>query len=278
VERAPLIDRIEASVAPLTVICAPAGFGKTTLMQQLRQRYQVRNIITVWLQLDCADNELGRFLQSLIGATHVALPQFFPPGLTNQRQGATAQGLAADLLDRISLSDAAIVLFLDDVELMTDQAVRDFLQRLMTNLGPHQRVIMGSRTAPGLALGRLRAHGLLLELDQGDLRFTGKRPPPIWSVRVGHRPCFNRRNSALKAGRGSPARCDHVERQGKSSSDWLHAALLRVDRQCRAEYLAQKSSTAAPRSNGVFCCARVCSANFVPKCAMRFSNELTAAT
>ena len=44
VERARLIDRIEASDAPLTLICAPAGFGKTTLMQQLRQRYQARDV------------------------------------------------------------------------------------------------------------------------------------------------------------------------------------------------------------------------------------------
>ena len=77
VERARLIDRIEASDAPLTLICAPAGFGKTTLMQQLRRRYQARDVATVWLQLDRADNELGSFLQSMIGATHVALPSSF---------------------------------------------------------------------------------------------------------------------------------------------------------------------------------------------------------
>ena len=172
VERTRLIDRIESSNAPLTLICAPAGFGKTTLMQQLRQRSQARDVATVWLRLDRADNELGRFLQSVIGATHVAVPQFFPADLANPRQRASAQGLAADLLDRISLSDAAITLFLDDLELMTDEGVRDFLQRLLTNLGPHQRVIMGSRTVLPLTLGRLRAHGLLLEVGQGDLRFT----------------------------------------------------------------------------------------------------------
>src|SRR5215831_18480420 len=141
-------------------------------MQQLRERYQARDISTIWLRLDRADNELGRFVQSLIGAMHVALPQFLPPDLANPQQGTTAQGLAADLLDRISLSEAAIVLFLDDLELMIDQDVRDFLQRLLTNLGPHQRVIVGSRTPPALALGRLRAHGLLLELEQEDVRFT----------------------------------------------------------------------------------------------------------
>ncbi|MDI4239071.1 hypothetical protein OZ411_40485 [Bradyrhizobium sp. Arg237L] len=49
VDRAQLIDRILSSDAPLTLICAPAGFGKTTLMQKLRERYQARDISTVWL-------------------------------------------------------------------------------------------------------------------------------------------------------------------------------------------------------------------------------------
>src|ERR1700757_2137749 len=83
VERTRLIDRIESSNAPLTLICAPAGFGKTTLMQQLRQRYQGRDFATVWLRLDRADNELSRFLQSVIGATHVALPEFLPAHVAN---------------------------------------------------------------------------------------------------------------------------------------------------------------------------------------------------
>ena len=269
VERARLIDRIEASVAPLTVICAPAGFGKTTLMQQLRQRYRVRNIITVWLQLDCADNELGRFLQSLIGATHVALPQFFPSGLTNQRQGATAQGLAADLLDRISLSDAAIVLFLDDVELMTDQAVRDFLQRLMTNLGPHQRVIMGSRTAPGLALGRLRAHGLLLELDQGDLRFTREETASYLERQSLGAPVVLQ--SLQQRTEGWPAALQlaviTLNAKGKSSSDWLQRFSGSTD--SVAEYLAQEVLDSRPAKQRGFLlrssvlgefCAEMCDA------------------
>ena len=204
VERARLIERIEASDAPLTLICAPAGFGKTTVMQQLRQRYQARDIATVWLRLDRTDNELGHLLQSLIGATHVALPQFFPPDLANPQQRATAQGLAADLLDRLSLSDAAIVLFLDDLELMTDQDVRDFLQRLLTNLGPHHRVIIGSRTAPALALGRART-GCCWSSIRETSASPRRKPPPIWNVKAStHRLCFNRCSSALKVG---PLRC-----------------------------------------------------------------------
>jgi LuxR family transcriptional regulator, maltose regulon positive regulatory protein len=174
VERIQLISRIDESEAPLTLICAPAGFGKTTLMQQLRQRYQSRGITSVWLRVDHGDSDLSRFLHSLMGAVQIAVPQLLPPDIANSHQGASssAQGLAADLLDRISLSDDAIALFLDDLELITDQDAWGFLQRLLENRGPHHQVVIGSRSSPNLALGRMRAHGLLLELDQTDLRFT----------------------------------------------------------------------------------------------------------
>jgi len=269
VERARLIERIEASDAPLTLICAPAGFGKTTVMQQLRQRYQARDIATVWLRLDRTDNELGHLLQSLIGATHVALPQFFPADLANPQQRATAHGLAADLLDRLSLSDATIVLFLDDLELMTDQDVRDFLQRLLTNLGPHHRVIIGSRTAPALALGRLRAHGLLLEFDQGDLRFTKEETASYLERQSFDAPAVLQ--SLQQRTEGWPAALQMavitLNAKGKSGSDWLQ--------RFSGSIWPRKSSTAAPKKNGIFCCARVCSANSVPRCAMQLSNELT---
>ena len=173
-ERASLLARIDQSQAQITLICAPAGFGKTTLMQQLCRLFQSRRLGTVWLRLDEADNDLGHFLQSLMAAIHVALPEFTPLEFAGIPFGPTgsAQGLAADVLDRISLSDATIALFLDDLELISDQTTWDFLQRLLADLGPHHRVVMGSRTSPLLALGRMRAHGLLLEFTQADLRFT----------------------------------------------------------------------------------------------------------
>jgi LuxR family maltose regulon positive regulatory protein len=246
VERARLIERIEASDAPLTLICAPAGFGKTTLMQQLRQRYQARDIATVWLRLDRADNELGRFLHSVIGATHVAVPQFFPADLAKPQQRASAQGLAADLLDRISLSDAAIALFLDDLELMTDQDVRDFLQRLLTNLGPHQRVIMGSRTVPALALGRLRAHGLLLELDQADLRFTREETASYLERQSLSAPAVLQ--SLQQHTEGWPVALQlaviTLNAKGKSGPDWLRR--FSGSTAGVAEYLAQEVLDSRP--------------------------------
>ena len=269
VERARLSERIEASDAPLALICAPAGFGKTTLMQQLRQRYQARDLATVWLQLDRADNELGRFLQSLIGALRVALPQFLPPDLARPQQRGTAQGLAADLLDRISLSDAAIALFLDDLELMTDQDVRDFLQRLLTNLGPHQRVVIGSRTAPALALGRLRAHGLLLEIDQADLRFTKEETASYLDRQSLGAPAVLQ--SLQQRTEGWPVALQlaviTLNAKGRGGSDWLRRFSGSTD--SVAEYLAQEVLDSRPATQRDFLlrssmlgefCAEMCDA------------------
>lgn len=174
VERAHLLGLIGESVAQLTLICAPAGFGKSTLMQQLRRRFQARGIATVWLQVERADNQLGRFLQSLKGAIQTAFgePVASPSMETPATNANPVQGRAADLIERLSLSDAPIALFFDDLELIVDESVWAFLQRLLADLDMHHRVVLASRTKPPLALGRLRAYGQLLELDQAELRFT----------------------------------------------------------------------------------------------------------
>ena len=248
VERARLIARIAEREAPLTVICAPAGFGKTTLMQQLRQRYQSRGIATVWLQVDRADNELGRFLQSLVGAVQIALPQFLPPDLADPYQKGTspAQGLAADLLDRISLAESAIALFLDDLELITDQNACDFLQRLLADLGPHHQVVIGSRTSPGLALGRMRAHGLLLELDQADLRFTREETSTYLTRQSMSAPAVL--ETLQQRTEGWPVALQlaaiTLNAKGKGGSDWLRR--FSGSTESVAEYLAQEVLDSRP--------------------------------
>ena len=173
IARERLLARIDESDAPLKLICAPAGFGKSTLMQQACKRYQSRGIATVLLKLEQDDNDLSRFLQSLMSAIQAALPQSVVSASAGRaRAMESTQGLAADLLDRISLSDRAVALFLDDLELVADRDVLEFLERLLTNLGPNHQMVVACRTSLQLTLGRMRAHGLVLELDQSDLRFT----------------------------------------------------------------------------------------------------------
>ncbi|MDI3561903.1 LuxR C-terminal-related transcriptional regulator [Bradyrhizobium sp. Arg816] len=174
VERVRLVARFDEGSPQVTLICAPAGFGKTTLMQQLRRRLQAQGVVTIWLQVEQADNRFDHFVQSLAGAVQAALGQ---PGANSSREvhateASRTQGQAADVLASLSVSETPIVLLLDDLELIVDAAVWAFLERLLVELDLHHRVVFGSRTRPQLALGRIRAYGQLLELGQTDLRFT----------------------------------------------------------------------------------------------------------
>jgi len=174
VERAALVNRIEGSVAQFTLICAPAGFGKTTLMQQLREHFQVRGIAAFWLRVERADNDLGRFVGSLVGAAQASLGDLVTPVTHDDHLivGDSAHGLEANLFDWLSLSETRVALFIDDLELIVDDEVWGFLQRLLANLDPRHRIVLASRATPRLALGKMRANGQLLELDQTHLRFT----------------------------------------------------------------------------------------------------------
>ncbi|MBV8443293.1 MAG: AAA family ATPase, partial [Hyphomicrobiales bacterium] len=131
IDRARLVALVDRADVKLTLIRAPAGFGKTTLMQQLRKRYQAGGFVTVWLQVDQGDNSLAAFLQSLTGAMRAALPEAASaPAARSFAAAESPQGLAADLLERLSLAEADIALFLDDLETIVDEEVWTFLQRL----------------------------------------------------------------------------------------------------------------------------------------------------
>ena len=175
VERVRLVEQIERADVKLTLICAPAGFGKTTLMQQLRKRYQARGFATVWLRVGPGDNSLGAFVQSLAGAMRATLPENSErPSLRGFEAVGSPQGLAADLIERLSLAEAEIALFLDDLEILVAEAVRAFLQRFIKELDARHRLVLACRHTPDLALARMRAQGDVIELGQADMRFTSE--------------------------------------------------------------------------------------------------------
>jgi LuxR family maltose regulon positive regulatory protein len=175
IERARLSARFEDTAPQVTLICAPAGFGKTTLMQQLRRQLEARDVATVWLQVEQADNRLDHFVQSLTIAMQVALSKSsMRARRAHAAEANPVQGRAADVLATLSFSEAPIVLLLDDLELIVDAAVWAFLQRLLSDLDVHNRIVLASRVQPPLALGRIRAHGQLLEIGQAELSFTAE--------------------------------------------------------------------------------------------------------
>src|ERR1700753_978011 len=107
IERGHLVARIDESDAQVTLICAPAGFGKSTLMQQLRKRALARGSAAVWLRLTPDDNDIGCFLRSLAAAARLTLGTPAHAGLADEHaiSAVSVQGLAAELIDRLSLSE-----------------------------------------------------------------------------------------------------------------------------------------------------------------------------
>lgn len=166
VPRAQIIDRLRAAEAmALVLVHGPAGFGKTTVMLQYYAQLRSRGVACSWLTLDTADNELPRFLDYLGEALRVIAPDLQP--------GEVESGAALpDLAARLAALPGRFVLFLDDFECIDSPVILGLVRQLTDYLPQGGQIVVGSRTVPELALGRLRAHGQLLEIQPADLRFS----------------------------------------------------------------------------------------------------------
>jgi LuxR family maltose regulon positive regulatory protein len=163
------------SAHPLTLISAPAGYGKTTLLAALRPTYP--DLPLAWLSLDEEDNDPARFLTALI----VALQQLEPTC------GATAQTLLAEhahlgvdvrrvtsvlINDVLETRSQSFTLVLDDPHRITEPSVFVALDYLLEHRPPPLHLVIATRSDPPLALARLRARGELAELRLKELRFS----------------------------------------------------------------------------------------------------------
>lgn len=160
-----LLDQMEQSSARLILIRAAAGFGKTTLLQQYRERCLGLERQVLWLNLDAADNDLQRFVAHLANGLRQldAAPAAEPLGLGQQMQA---------LLEELSDRTRAFALLLDEFEAIHNPAVLNFVQQLIDALPPCGVLVLASRSTPDIGLGRIRARGQLLEFNPGALRFS----------------------------------------------------------------------------------------------------------
>ncbi|HMN79728.1 MAG TPA: LuxR C-terminal-related transcriptional regulator [Burkholderiaceae bacterium] len=184
IARAEVCDRIFAAAAVrLVLLHAPAGFGKTTTMRQVRDRFAAAGVPTAWLTLDRADNDPARFLSALSLALSPVVPGLEPDA------GAGPDELALRLLDRVAAHPAPFVLFLDDFEALKDAGSVGIVAELIEQLPRGAQLVAGTRRMPELGVGRLRTRGRLLEVDPAQLRFSEaevgdllrQRPGPMLS-------------------------------------------------------------------------------------------------
>ncbi|WP_085726556.1 LuxR C-terminal-related transcriptional regulator [Pseudomonas sp. R37(2017)] len=166
-QRTHLLEQIQQAGAPrLVLIRAAAGFGKTTLMHQYRTQCLDNQRAVVWLNLDLADNDLQRMVTHLRAAFSDLLPALETATTEDSSE------LVFDLLEAIAELDLPFSILLDEFETIQSPPVLDFIQQLIEALPPHGLLMMTSRTAPDIGLGRIRARGQLLEIRPASLRFS----------------------------------------------------------------------------------------------------------
>ncbi|MCK9509652.1 MAG: LuxR C-terminal-related transcriptional regulator [Pigmentiphaga sp.] len=163
VARPRLLETLDASPGwRVLVLRAPAGYGKTTLMSQLFGQLRQTGQACRWLTLDAGDDDVGQLalhLQAALGAD----------GPGSAGGAALPFGVWLAELEQRALSQ---VLFLDEVEAVTDTAVVQMLTRLLRFAPPTLRFVIGARPAAPLDFNRLRAGGEVVEWHARQLRFS----------------------------------------------------------------------------------------------------------
>lgn len=155
----------------LTLISAPAGFGKTTLIGEWLTGCERP---AAWLSLDEGDNDPTRFLSYLVAALQTIAPNIGEgvPGALRSPQPPPTESILTALLNEITAFGDDFVLVLDDYHVIASGAVNEALVFLLKYLPPRMHLVIATREDPHLPLARLRVRGQLVELRVSDLRFT----------------------------------------------------------------------------------------------------------
>ncbi len=180
VPRPRLIGRLEQGLQAghrLSLVCAPAGFGKTTLVTEWLSGVRAGLAPApkvAWLSLDESDNDPARFLAYLIAALRQIDAGI---GETTQvllqsPQPSTPEMVLTSLINDVTAVSAPFILALDDYQTINTPAIHQQLTFLLEHPPPQMRLVILSREDPPLPIARLRARGQVSEIRQDDLRFT----------------------------------------------------------------------------------------------------------
>jgi LuxR family maltose regulon positive regulatory protein len=180
IPRPRLSARLAASAPrPLTLVAAPAGFGKTTLVSEWARQCELP---IAWVSLDAADSDPARFWRYVIaaldgvhpgvgaGASFEAAAVLRAPGPVSASKEAPA--LLTPLLNALAAAPGDLLLVLDDYHLIDAPEIHEGMAFLLDHLPATLRLVIAGRGDPPLPLARLRARGQVSELRAADLRFT----------------------------------------------------------------------------------------------------------
>lgn len=178
-----LVERLNGGLhRKLTLISAPAGFGKTSLISEWAASYAraepevgkppVRS--AAWLSLDEADSNPIRFFTYFVAAVRMVAPDFGEGvlGIVRSNQQVSVEPILNALLNELAAVPRSFALVLDDYHRIDSKAIDEALTYLIEHLPPQMHLVITTREDPQLPLARLRARDQLTELRAADLRFT----------------------------------------------------------------------------------------------------------
>lgn len=172
----------------LTLITAPAGYGKSTLVISW---LETCSRPAAWLSLDEADNDLTRFLAYFVAVVQTIFPNSLLQmnNLLNASQNVPLEFLATTLINEIGEIDEAFILVLDDYHHLVDKAIHQVMGDLIQHIPTQMQLVIVSRETPPFPLPQLRGKGKLSQVHANDLcfsmaetesfltRFLGASPP-----------------------------------------------------------------------------------------------------
>ncbi|MFS0827772.1 LuxR C-terminal-related transcriptional regulator [Pseudomonas phoenicis] len=161
------LDRLQQRTVAL--VCGGAGFGKTTLLSQWRQRLLDQGREVAWLSLDEQDDDPTYFRRYLLAALGSVEPSL---GAPDGPASTATEGFMRTLINHLGQRQTPLYLVLDDAHLVRHPAIEHDLLELVLHAPACLHLALGSRTASALPLSRLRACQQLVEIDADQLRFT----------------------------------------------------------------------------------------------------------
>ncbi|MEU1985146.1 protein kinase [Nocardia sp. NPDC019395] len=175
VRRPRLLDILRTGVeCRLTVIHAPAGFGKSVLAAQWRDELALLGLPVAWIGIDSGDDNEVWFLAHLIESIHRVRPDI-GAGLgqmLEERPADTVTFAVSSLIDELHTSGEAVVVIIDDWHRLTDPGAQRVLTSLLDSGCHHLRFVVTSRDPSELPVGRMRMNDELVQLDSAQLRLT----------------------------------------------------------------------------------------------------------
>ncbi len=174
VARPRLVKQLEPAFStPLTLVSAPAGFGKTTVLAQWIASYQPPRPVA-WVSLDEGDNDPVRFWSYFIAAVRTVRPDAgeSASGMLRSPQPYPIEAVLTALINDVSSVSGHIVLVLDDYHVIQPEPVGTGMAFLTEHLPSALHLVIATRTDPPLPLPRFRGRGMILDIRADDLRFT----------------------------------------------------------------------------------------------------------